>query len=136
MQLTPYLTFNGNCEEAFRYYEKHLRGKIEAMIPHEGTPAEEHVPANWKKKIMHARLVVGDAALMGSDAPPQHYSKPQGVSVSINVDDLKEGERMFHALADGGTTTMPFAETFWAKGFGMCTDRFGTLWMVNAGQTA
>jgi PhnB protein len=131
MQFVAYLGFNGNCEEAFRYYEKHLRGKIEAMISHEGAPAEAHVPAEWKKKIMHAKLVVGDAVLMGADAPEPHYSKPQGVSVSIHVDDVKEAERIFDALADGGVTTMPLGETFWAKRFGMMTDCFGTPWMIN-----
>jgi PhnB protein len=136
MKIIAYLSFNGNCAEAFRYYEKHLRGKIEAMLPHEGTPAEEHVPANWKKKIMHAKLTVGDAELMASDSPREHYQKPQGTGVSIHLDDAKEGERIFNALADGGSVTMPFSETFWAKGFGMCTDRFGTPWMVNCGNKA
>lgn len=133
MQFVAYLGFNGTCEEAFRYYEKHLRGKIEAMIPHEGTPAEEHVPADWKKKIMHAKLVVGDAVLMGGDAPPGRDAVKQGFSVSIQLDDIKDAERIFDALADGGATMMPLAETFWAKRFGMCTDRFGTPWMINCG---
>jgi PhnB protein len=72
MQLNPYLVFNGNCEAAFKFYEKVLGGKIEAMLPHEGTPAAEHVPPEWRNKIMHARLSVGDKVLMGSDAPPDH----------------------------------------------------------------
>ena len=75
MQLNPYLTFKGQCEAAFKFYEKVLGGKIEAMIPHEGTPAAEHVPSEWRNKIMHARLVLGDKILMGSDAPPEHYEE-------------------------------------------------------------
>ena len=70
MQLNPYLTFDGRCEEAFKFYAKVLGGEISAMIPHEGTPAEAHVPAEWRKKIMHARLLVDGEVLMGSDAPP------------------------------------------------------------------
>jgi len=77
MQLNPYLTFNGQCEAAFKFYEKCLGGKIEAMIAHTGTPAEQHVPPEWREKIMHARLAVNDEVLMGSDAPPDHYKEPK-----------------------------------------------------------
>lgn len=136
MQLVNYLFFDGNCEEAFRYYEKHLGGEIKAMLPHEGTPAEEHVPAEWKNKIMHACLMIGDAMLMASDAPPDHSEKPQGFRVAIHIDDPEEGERIFNALADGGTVVMPYEETFWAKKFGMVNDRFGTPWMVNCAPDA
>src|ERR1700676_420977 len=83
--VNPYLNFNGNCEEAFRYYEKALGGTIEAMMPHEGTEAEQHVPAEWRKKIIHARMKVGNALLMGSDAPPDRYSEPKGTSVSLQA---------------------------------------------------
>jgi PhnB protein len=135
MQLIAYLSFDGNCEEAFRYYEKQLDGKIEAMIPFADAPAGDKnspgVAPEWKKKIMHASLRVGDAVLMGGDPPPPYYQKPQGVSVSISVDEAGEAERIFNALADGGDVRMPFAETFWAHRFGMCVDRFGTPWMVN-----
>ncbi|MFQ5564619.1 MAG: VOC family protein [Parvularculaceae bacterium] len=131
MQLNAYLSFNGNCEEAFRYYEKHLGGKIEGMFPFEGSPMEGDMPPDWKKKIMHASLRIGDEVLMGADPPPAHYSKPQGVSVSISVKDPAEAERIFAALADGGEVAMPIAETFWAQRFGMVTDRFGAPWMVN-----
>ena len=131
MQLQPYLYFNGDCETAFRYYERCLGGKIESMLTHAGTPAEQHVPAEWRSKILHARLVVGDAVLMASDAPPGHYRKPQGFSVSIQIKDTARAEGIFRALADGGTVTMPFAETFWAARFGMLVDKFGTPWMVN-----
>jgi PhnB protein len=136
MQLQPYLHFNGDCETAFKYYERVLGGKIDAMLTHAGTPAEQHVPAEWRNKILHARLVVGDAVLMASDAPPGHYHKPQGFSVSIQIKDTARAEAIFRALADGGTVTMPFAETFWAARFGMLVDRFGTPWMVNCDRPA
>jgi len=131
MQLIAYLNFNGNCEEAFRYYEKHLGGKIIAMMRYEDGPKDMPVSPDSKKKIMHARLTVGDAVLMASDAPPPRFDKPQGFAVSIMIDEPAEADRVFSALGDGGTVTMPIGETFWAKRFGMLVDRFGTPWMVN-----
>jgi PhnB protein len=131
MQFNSYLHFNGRCEEAFKFYEKVLGGKIEAMIPHEGTPAEQHVPAEWRKKIMHARLVVDGQSLMGSDAPPQHYHQPQGFSVNISVKNPADAERIFKALAEKGKITMPLEKTFWAQRFGMVADQFGIPWMIN-----
>jgi PhnB protein len=136
MQLNPYLTFNGNCEEAFKFYEQILGGKIADMMTHAGTPMEQYVPGEWLDKILHARLIVGDAVIMGSDAPPDRYQQPQGISVSINVKDPTEAERIFHALADGGTVQMPIQETFWAARFGMAVDRFGIPWMVNCAPAA
>ncbi|MGA7565333.1 MAG: VOC family protein, partial [Terriglobales bacterium] len=130
-QVNPYLFFDGQCEAAFNFYEKLLGGKIEAMIPHEGTPAANHVPAEWRSKIMHARLTFGGQTLMGSDAPPDRQQKPQGFYVNISTEDLAEAERIFHSLEENGKVTMPFGETFWAAGFGMLVDRFGIPWMVN-----
>ena len=136
MQLNPYLNFNGQCEEAFKFYEQCFGGKIEAMLPHEGTPAAEHVPAEWQKKILHARLTIGDNVLMASDAPPNHFLQPQGFSVSIQLKDPAETERIFKALSENGKTIMPLQQTFWALRFGMCTDRFGIPWMLNCDQPA
>ena len=136
MQLNPYLTFNGQCEAAFKFYEKCLGGKIEAMLTHEGTPAEQHVPSEWRKTILHARLTVGDEVLMGSDAPPERYEQPQGFSVSLNTNDPAEAERIFRALSEKGRVQMPLQQTFWASRFGMCVDRFGIPWMVNCEQAA
>jgi PhnB protein len=133
MKLIAYLAFNGECEAAFKVYEQILGGTIVAMIPHEGTPAEGHVPPEWKSKIMHARLKIGDAELMGGDAPPGMYEKPRGFSVSIHEEDVEKGRRIFDALGQGGTVVMPFEPTFWSPGFGMVIDRFGAPWMVNCG---
>jgi PhnB protein len=130
MQLLPYLHFNGDCETAFRYYERCLGAKIEAMLTHAGSPAEQHVPAEWRSKILHARLVVGEAVLMASDSPPGHYQKPQGFSVSIQISEPARADDIFRALADGGTVIMPFGQTFWAARFGMLVDKFGIPWMV------
>jgi PhnB protein len=131
MQLNPYLLFNGQCEAAFKFYERIFGGKIEAMIPHEGTPAAEHVPPEWRKKILHARLSVGDEVLMGSDAPPDRYEAMKGFSVTLGIDDPAEAERIFHALAENGTVRMPIEKTFWALRFSMLVDQFGTPWMIN-----
>jgi PhnB protein len=133
MNWNPYLTFGGNCQEAFKYYERVLGGKIIAMVTHADMPAEAQAQAapEWKNLIMHARLVVGNNVLMGSDAPPDPFEKPQGISVAIQVDDPKEADRIFAALADNGTVRMPIQQTFWAIRFGMLTDKFGIPWMVN-----
>jgi PhnB protein len=131
MQFNSYLHFNGRCEEAFKFYEKLFGGKIEAIFPHEGTPAAEHVPPEWRKKIMHARLSVGDQVLMGSDVPPGHYNAPQGFRVNISVKNPADAERIFKALADKGKVTMPLEKTFWAQRFGMVNDQYGTPWMIN-----
>lgn len=131
MQLSPYLIFNGDCEQALKYYEQTLGANIESINKFAGSPSAEHVPADWSDKVLHATFKVDGNVLMASDAPPGHYAQPQGISVAIGLNDRDKGERIFNALADGGTTTMPFQQTFWASGFGMCTDRFGIPWMVN-----
>ena len=131
MQLNPYLSFDGRCEAAFKFYEKVLGGKIVAMMTFGETPMKDQMPAEWHGKIAHARLTVGDAVLMGGDPPPQHYQPPKGITVTLGTVDPAEAERVFEALSEGGMVTMPIAETFWARRFGMLTDRFGIPWMIN-----
>jgi PhnB protein len=131
MQINTYLTFSGNCAEAFQFYARLLGGKVEDSLTFAGTEAEGYVPADWRSKVMHSQMRIGDNVLMGSDAPPAMAQKPQGFSVSIQISDVAEGERIFNAFAEGGQVTMPFAKTFWAERFGMVTDRFGIPWMVN-----
>jgi PhnB protein len=132
MQINPYLYFDGQCAAAFKFYEACLGAKIEAMMTHAGTPAESHVPAEWRDKILHARLTVDGQVLMASDAPPGRQQKPQGFSVSLGFKDAAQGEKVFKALSEGGQVIMPYAQTFWAKGFGMLVDKFGIPWMINA----
>jgi len=131
MQTNSYLFFDGRCEEAFQFYEKVLGAKIEAMLRAEGTPMADKVPPEQRNKIMHARLTVGGTVLMASDCPPDQYQAPRGFSVTLGIETPAEAERVFNALADGGAVQMPIAETFWAKRFGMLTDRFGIPWMIN-----
>jgi PhnB protein len=129
--LNPYVFYDGNCEAAFKFYEKTLGGKIEMLLRNEEAPPEMPAPPERKQKIMHARMTIGGDVLMASDAPPDHFHKPQGFAVSLTFDDPTEAERKFTALCAGGSVNMPFGKTFFSKGFGMGIDQFGIPWMVN-----
>ena len=131
MQINPYLTFNGHCEQALKFYEQVLGARIDGMMTWGEMPDADKFPAETKKLIMHARLKIGDQELMGADSPPGRYEPPQGINVAIHLKDPAEGERTFNALAENGKVTMPFQKTFWSPGFGMCVDQFGIPWMVN-----
>ena len=131
MQLNPYLTFNGQCEQALKFYEKVLGAKIQGMMTWGEMPGTDQLPPESHKLIMHATLTIGDQELMGADSPPGRYQKPQGINVSIHLKDSAEGERIFNDLAENGNVIMPFQKTFWSHGFGMCIDQFGIPWMVN-----
>ena len=140
MQLNPYLTFNGQCEEAFRFYEKCLDAKISFMMTYGDAPmaeqTAEQTPSTWRNKILHTTLQVGDRVLQGVDVLPEHYQKPQGFSLSLNINSAEEADRIFNALADGGAAQMTLQETFWALRFGMLVDKFGTPWMINCEKPA
>jgi PhnB protein len=131
MQLSPYLSFNGQCEAAFKFYAQCFGGKIAMKMTYGESPMADQTPPGFRDKIMHTRLLVGDNILMGSDAPPDRYAEAKGITVAIGVEDPAEAERIFHALAEKGTVGMPIQETFWALRFGMLVDRFGTPWMIN-----
>ncbi|UDF28849.1 UNVERIFIED_ORG: VOC family protein [Roseateles sp. XES5] len=134
MKFVPYLSFDGRCREAFEFYAKVLGGRIAAMLSHGETPAGEHVSEAWQDKIINAHLIAGDQELMGADSPPEMGGGVKGgFSISIQIDDETDAERIFNAFADGGTVTMPFEATFWARKFGMVTDQYGTPWMINCG---
>jgi PhnB protein len=130
MKLAPDLFFDGQCEAAFTAYQRILGGRIEAMLRYEGSPVD--IAPEWRSKIMHACLELDDGQmLMASDAPPEQSTGPmRSVHVSVTVKEPAEAERIFAALAEGGTVTMPMAETFWAPRFGMLGDRYGALWMI------
>ena len=131
MELNPYLSFNGQCEAAFKFYEKVFGGKIEAMMTFGSSPMAEQTPPEWRNKIMHARMSVGGKTLMASDAPPDRYEAMKGIMVTLGIDDPGEAERIFRALSERATIQMPIQKTFWAERFGMLVDKFGTPWMVN-----
>lgn len=131
MKLIAYLNFAGNCRDAFAFYQKVLGGSIEAMVKHGEAPEGQEVPDDWRDKIINAHLVGDGFELMGCDAPPEYFQKMAGITVSLQVEDRDRAERIFEALAEGGSGAMPFGETSWSRGFGMVTDKFGTPWMVN-----
>jgi PhnB protein len=131
MQVVPYLYFNSQCKEAFQFYQQRLNGKIEAMLTYADAPPEANMPPDSSGKIMHARLVLDDQVLMGSDAPSGHYHSPQGFSLSLQPKDTQEAERIFNALAENGKVNMPLQQTFWGARFGMLVDQFGIPWMIN-----
>ncbi len=131
MQICTYLFFNGNCEEAFEFYEKLLGGKIVALLKHSDVPNASEESADWGDLVMHAYMTLGDQALMGSDDPTGNYRAPAGFSVQLAADTPAEATRIFDALAEEGRVTMPLEKTFWADKFGMLVDRFGIPWMIN-----
>lgn len=135
MQLNAYLHFNGNCEEAFKFYEQATGGKIEMTSTFGESPMAAQMPA-MKDKIVHARISIGDTVLMGSDAPPERFEKPRGFSLSLGARTNADAERIFQALSAGGQVHMPMTESFFAARFGMLVDRFGIPWMVICEKTA
>lgn len=131
MALYPYLNFGGNCREAFARYQEIFGGEL-ALLPFSEMPSEEAVPAEHADLIMHAALKFGEHLLMASDDPSGNSGPMQGMYANYTVADVAEAERVFEALAEGGKVEMPLAETFFAPRFGLCTDRFGTPWMIMA----
>lgn len=132
MQMSPYLSFKGDCDAAFSLYEKCLGGQRGEIFRYRDTPMAGDVPADWHDKIMHTTLTIGDQVLMGADVSPDRYEEPKGgLSISLHMKSTAEAERVFAGLAEGGTIVMPLEKTFWAARFGMTIDRFGIPWMVN-----
>jgi PhnB protein len=131
MQTSPHLHFKGNCREAFQTYADTFGGRIVFAMTYGESPGAAQTPSETRDKIIHARIDFGGQFLLGCDAPDDRYQSPQGFNVMAGLDKPAEAERIFKALAEGGTITMPVQETFWAHRFGMCTDRFGIPWMIN-----
>lgn len=129
--LNAYLNFDGNCAEAFGFYERCLGGRIEMLMTNGESPMKDQTPPEHRNRVMHVRLRVGNDVLMGSDCPPNQYSAPHGFCVSISAPTRADAERLFNGLSADGKVTMPFQKTFWSEGFGMTIDRFGIPWMVN-----
>jgi PhnB protein len=130
--VVPYLGFNGNCAEAMRFYERALDGKLELMMSCADSPMADQVPEEFAHRIVHACLALpGGATLYAGDAMGQTYQGIHGVSITLNYGSVAESKKIFERLADGGKVTMALAPTFWAKSFGMLTDRFGAQWIVN-----
>ena len=131
MQMNPYLSFNGQCEAAFKLYEQVLGGQLGDIFRYAGTPLAHQVPTDWQDKVMHGSITVGGQVLMGGDVAPDRYEAPMGFSLSIQLKDATEAERIFGELSQGGRVVMGLEKTFWAERFGMVIDRFGIPWMIN-----
>jgi PhnB protein len=127
MKLYTQLNFGGNCEEAFRFYEKHLGGRITMMMNQSQAPG---APAGAGKAIIHARMDIGDTVLIGNDVPADIFQKMRSVYLSLILDSTPEAERVHKLLADGGEIFMPMEETFFATRFSMLRDRFGVSWSI------
>ncbi len=130
MKMTTYLNYGGNCEQAFRFYEQHLGGKITAMMTFAGQPLPEGAPPDWDKAILHARMSVAETELMANDVPPASFKPMRSVYLALAVNSIDEAERIYALLREGGEVFMPMQETFFAHRFGMLRDRFGTSWMI------
>lgn len=131
LEIGIYLSFLGNCREAFECYRDIFGGEIVAMVKYGDSSMVEGISEERKREVMHARLKVGDRVLMASDMSDEMYSRPSGIRVHLGFDDVAEAERIFDALAEGGDVEEAFGPTFWAAGFGMVCDRFGTPWLIN-----
>jgi PhnB protein len=128
-----YLSFNGNCAEAMRFYERALGGRLEVMMTNAASPWAEQMPKESGDRILHACLALDDNGyLYAGDCPPNMpYDGIKGVGLTLNYATVEEAQRAFHLLSEGGRITMPTQPTFWAKSWGMLVDRFGTAWIVN-----
>jgi PhnB protein len=131
MKLSPHLTFDGQYEAAFKFYERCLGGTIIVMLSYGESPMANQVPPEWAAKILHATLSVGENTLVGADSFPGRYEQPRGFHVVLGIADLTEAERAYHALTENGTVQMPLQETFWAVRFGVLVDQFGISWEIN-----
>jgi PhnB protein len=127
MKLDVYLNYRGNCEQAFRFYEQHLDGKITGLVRHADQP-NPSIAADWKEKILHARIEIGTTAVMGADIP---QSEPmRSAYLTLTLDSEADAERLYTLLSDGGEIFMKMEKTHFANRFAMLRDKFGTSWML------
>ena len=128
MKLDVYLNYQGTCEGAFRFYEQHLGGKIIMMMRHKESPDPSNLPADWQESILHARIELGNTALLGADMPQAEPVRSAYLTLTFDSDE--EAERVYALLSEGGQIFMKMEETFFATRFAMLRDRFGTSWML------
>lgn len=131
MQIDPYVLFDGNCEEAFIFYQSALGGKLQ-ISRFQGSPMEDKVPADAKQKVMHVSLTLEGATLMGADFVGETRIKPgNNIALSLATNEEGEAKDAFAKLSVGGSVKMPMERQFWGATFGMLTDKFGVDWMVS-----
>ena len=130
MRMITYLNYGGNCEQAFRFYEQHLGGKIVSLVRHRDQPNPQNVPAGWGDKVLNARMEIGETELTGADIPGNCFQPVRSAYLTLLVDSAEEAERIYALLTDGGQIYMKMEETFFASRFAMLRDKFGTSWMI------
>ncbi len=123
-----YVNYKGNCADAFQFYEKHLGGKITSMATFRDQPEPGNIPMSWEDKILHARMEIGGAVLMGADIPTAEPMR--SAYLTLRFDKAEEAERIYAILSDGGQVFMKMEETPFASRFAMLRDRFGINWML------
>jgi PhnB protein len=128
MKMNTFVNFRGTCAEAFRYYEKHLGAKVGMMMTHAQSPEQTGVKPEWKDKVLHARISIGDTEIMAADIP--NAEPMRSAYLTLGMESDSDAERVFAALSDGGQVLMPIRETFSASRFGQVRDRFGINWMI------
>ena len=133
MLVQPYLSFEGRCEEAVKFYQAALGAEVQMLMRFKDSPDQSMVSPGSADKVMHVSMRIGDSTVMASDGRCTGKAAFDGISLSLTLADDAQAERVFAALADGGQTTMPLAKTFFASKFGMVADKFGVNWMVMAG---
>jgi PhnB protein len=131
MQINPYLSFDGDCEEAFRFYERCFAGQMGGIFRYAGTPFAADVPADWHDKVMHASVRLGALVLMGADVAPEKFEKPKGFSLSVHIKSEVDASRIFGELGTNGQVVMPLQKTFWSPLFGMVVDQYSISWLIN-----
>jgi len=129
--MNVHLTFAGQCREALEFYRQLLGGDL-TLLTYGESPAADQVGPDWKDKIVHATLSLGDRTLAGADLPPERFTTPGGFFLILEPADPAEAQRLFSALAEGGAVHMPLQPTFWSPAFGVVVDRFGTPWEVSS----
>ena len=132
MKLHTFLNFGGNCEEAFRFYEQHLGGKIMMLMRRGEQPNQPVTWPGWENSIQYAHMELGETQLMASDVQPDRFQPMRSVYLSLTVDSAAEAERIWALLSEGGQVYMPMEETFFATRFGQLRDKFGISWMILA----
>lgn len=131
MQMSPYLSFKGDCEAALTLYAQCFGGTVGELFRYGGSPMAGDVPSDWSGKVMHGSATICGQVLMGADMTPNQYEAPQGFSLSVHMSSTADAERIFATLAKGGRIVMPLEKTFWAERFGALVDRFGIPWSIN-----
>ncbi|RPH63916.1 MAG: VOC family protein [Acidobacteria bacterium] len=130
MKLNTYLNYGGNCEQAFRFYEQHLGGKITMVMRRSEQPNQSATWPGWEESVQYASMELGETELMAADVPPDRFQPMRSAYLSLTVASSDEAERIYALLSDGGQIFMPIEETFFASRFAMLRDKFGTSWMI------